>query len=62
MEKLLKLLQDNAKLTVQQLAAMLDLSEDAVEAAIRKFEKDGVVKATARSSTGSAPTSTAPAR
>ena len=44
MEKLLKLLQDNAKLTVQQLAAMLDLSEDAVEAAIRKFEKDGVVK------------------
>ena len=25
MEKLLKLLQDNAKLTVQQLAAMLDL-------------------------------------
>ena len=43
MEKLLKLLQDNAKLTVQQLAAMLDLSEDAVEAAIRKFEKDGVV-------------------
>ena len=44
MEKLLRLLQDNAKLTVQQLAAMLDLSEEAVEAAIRKFEKDGVVK------------------
>ena len=55
MEKLLRLLQDNAKLTVQQLAAMLDLSEEAVEAAIRKFEKDGVVK-------GYRATSTAPAR
>ena len=53
MEKLLKLLQDDAKLTVQELAVMLDMTEAEVAAAIHKFEKDGVIKATARSSTGS---------
>ena len=44
MEKLLKLLQDDAKLTVSQLAVMLNLTEEEVTAAIRKFEKDGVIK------------------
>ena len=40
MEKLLKLLQDDAKLTVQELAVMLDMTEAEVAAAIHKFEKD----------------------
>lgn len=44
MEKLLKLLQDDAKLTVQELAVMLDMTEAKVAAAIHKFEKDGVIK------------------
>ena len=44
MEKLLKLLQDDAKLTVQELAVMLDMTEAEVAAAIHKFEKDGVIK------------------
>lgn len=44
MEKLLQLLQEDAKLTVDQLSVMLDLPREAVETAIRKFEKDGVVK------------------
>lgn len=44
MEKLLKLLQEDAKLTAAQLAVMLDLPVEAVETAIRKFEKDGVLK------------------
>ena len=39
MEKLLKLLQDDAKLTVQELAVMLDMTEAEVAAAIHKFEK-----------------------
>ena len=39
MEKLLKLLQDDAKLTVQELAVMLDMTEAEVAAAIHKFER-----------------------
>lgn len=44
MEKLLKLLQDDATLTAQQLAVMLDLTEEEVSAAIRRLEKEGVIK------------------
>lgn len=44
MEKLLKLLQENAQLTVEQLAVMLDFTPEEVAAAIRKFEKDGIIK------------------
>lgn len=43
MEKLLALLQDDAKLTVAQLAVVLDLTEKEVAAAICKFEKEGVI-------------------
>ena len=44
LQKLLLLLQEDAKLTPAQLAVMLDLTEEEVSAAIRKFEKDGVVR------------------
>ena len=44
MEHLLELLQDNAKLTNAQLAAMVGESEEAVAAAIAKYEKEGVLK------------------
>ena len=37
MEKLLKLLQDDAKLTVQELAVMLDMTEAEVAGATPKF-------------------------
>ena len=43
-EKLLKLLQEDATLTAQQLSVMLDLSEEEVAAAERRLEKDGVIK------------------
>ena len=43
-EKLLKLLQEDATLTAQQLSVMLDLSEEEVAAAVRRLEKDGVIK------------------
>lgn len=43
-EKLLKLLQDDATLTVQQLSVMLNLTEEEVAAAIHKLEKEGVIK------------------
>ncbi len=44
MEQLLELLQDEAKLTPAQLAAMLGEKEEDVARAIRRYEKDGVVK------------------
>lgn len=44
MEKLLELLSENARLTVSQLAVMLNKSEKEVEAAIEQYEKAGVIK------------------
>lgn len=44
MEQLLELLQDDAKLTDSQLAAMLGESEEDVKKAITRYEKDGVIK------------------
>lgn len=44
MEKLLSLLEQNAKLTEEQLAAMLSLSAEEVRHEIRQYEKNGVIK------------------
>lgn len=44
MEKLLSLLENNAKLTEEQLAAMLSLSAEEVRREIRQYEKAGVIK------------------
>ena len=44
MEQLLELLQDDAKLTTAQLAVMLGEKEEDVAAAIKRYEKDGVIK------------------
>lgn len=44
MEKLLELLSENARLTVSQLAVMLNKSEKEVETAIENYEKAGVIK------------------
>ena len=44
MDKLLKLLNTNARLTSEQMAVMLDQPEAQVEAAIAQLEKDGVVR------------------
>ncbi len=44
MEKLLSLLEQNAKLTEEQLAAMLSLSAEEVRREIRQYEKNGVIK------------------
>ena len=44
MEQVLELLQDNAKLTTAQLAVMLGEKEEDVAAAIKQYEKDGVLK------------------
>lgn len=43
-EKLLKLLQEDATLTAQQLSVMVDLSEEEVASAVHRLEKDGVIK------------------
>ncbi len=43
MEKLLKLLRNNARLTNAELAVMLDKSEAQIAADIEKLEKDGVI-------------------
>ena len=43
MEKLLKLLRNNARLTNAELAVILDKSEAQVAADIEKLEKDGVI-------------------
>ena len=45
MDKLLKLLDTNARLTTEQLAAMLDITEDEVVRQMAKLEQDGVVRA-----------------
>ncbi len=45
MDKLLKLLDSNARLTDEQLATMLDMSTEEVHAQIAKFEKDGAIRA-----------------
>lgn len=44
MDKILTLLEENAKLTNHQIAAMLGLKQAEVDAAIGKYEKDGVIK------------------
>lgn len=45
MDKLLKLLDTNARLTDAQLATMLDVSEDEVKKRVADLEKDGTVRA-----------------
>ncbi|MBQ7037814.1 MAG: Lrp/AsnC family transcriptional regulator [Clostridia bacterium] len=45
MDKLLKLLDSNARLTDEQIATMLDISEAEVRAQIAKLEKDGAIRA-----------------
>ena len=44
MEKLLKLLDQNARMSNAQLAAMLGTSEEEVAAQIAQLEKDGVIR------------------
>ncbi len=44
MEKLLTLLKENARTSVKDLAIMLNQSEEAVEAAIRAYEAQGLLK------------------
>ena len=43
MDKLLELIESNAKLTVEQLAVMLDRSEDEIKEKISEYEKNGTV-------------------
>ena len=44
MDKLLKLLSENARLTNSQLAAMCGMTEDEVAAAICSYEESGVIR------------------
>lgn len=44
MERLLKLLQEDATLSAQQLSVMIGMTEEETAAAIRRLEKDGVIK------------------
>lgn len=44
MEQILELLQDDAKLTSQQLAVMLNESEEDVAGAIARYEREGVIR------------------
>ncbi|MBQ9841635.1 MAG: Lrp/AsnC family transcriptional regulator [Clostridia bacterium] len=44
MDKLLKLLNANARLSGEQMAVMLNMTEDEVNAAIAKLEKEGVIR------------------
>ena len=44
MDKLLKLLSENARLTGEQMAVMLDMTEAEVDAAIAKLEAEGVIR------------------
>ena len=44
MDRLLTLLQNNARLSNRQLAVMLAREEDEVAAAIAQYEKDGVIR------------------
>ena len=43
MEQILELLEKDCKLNAKQIAVMIDKDPDAVAAAIRSFEKDGVI-------------------
>ena len=43
-EKILRLLQENARLTNRQIAVLLDTSEEEVAAAVAQYEKDGTIK------------------
>lgn len=43
-ERILALLQENAKLTAEQIAVMLGENEAAIAAAIEQYEKDGIIK------------------
>ena len=45
MDKLLQLLDENATYTQKQLAAMLDMTEADIKAAIAKYEAEGVILA-----------------
>lgn len=44
MDRLLKLLDENARLTTEQLAVMLNQTEDEVKNAIAEYEKQGVIR------------------
>ena len=44
MDKLLKLLSENARLSTEQMAVMMNMTEAQVDAAIAKLEKDGIVR------------------
>ena len=44
MDKVLKLLSENARLTDAQMAVMLNMTEAEIAAAVAKLEKDGVVR------------------
>ena len=44
MEQILDLLQDEAKLSVDQLAVMLNESKEDVAKAIAQYEKEGIIK------------------
>lgn len=44
MDRLLELLNENARLTPKQLAAMLDKAESEVEEEIAAYEKDGIIR------------------
>lgn len=44
MEKLLKILKDNARLTNKELSILLDRDEELVDKQIKELEKNGVIK------------------
>lgn len=44
MYDLLRLLEDNARLEIGQIATMLNMTEDEVRAAIREYEQSGVIR------------------
>ena len=44
MEKLLKILKDNARLTNKELSILLDREEKLVDRQIKELEKNGVIK------------------
>ena len=44
MDKVLKLLSENARLTDAQMAVMLDMTEAEIAAAVAKLEQEGVVR------------------
>ena len=44
MDKMLKLLSDNARLSTEQMAVMLNMTEAEVTAGIAQLEKDGVIR------------------